>query len=106
VPVPYPNIAQCAQANDASNKVKICGSPTLTMKSKIPMSSGDEPGTIGGVVSNRFKGEVQYKKGSGKVKAEGEKVVYVGSMTGQNGNNANTVGAQVAPSQTKVLVAP
>jgi hypothetical protein len=100
-------MAQCAQANDASSKVKICGSQTLTTKSKIPMSSGDEPGTVGGVVSNRFKGEVQYKKGSGKVKVEGESVVYVGSLTGHNGNNANMpAGVQVAPSQTKVLVAP
>jgi hypothetical protein len=107
VPMPYPNIAQCAQANDASSKVKICGSQTLTMKSKIPMSSGDEPGTIGGVVSNCFKGEVQYKKGSSKVKAEGESVVHLTSMTGHNGSNANMpAGVQVAPSQTKVLLAP
>lgn len=108
VPIPYPNFAQCAQANDASSKVKICGSKTLTTKSEIPMSTGDEGGVAGGgIVSNKFKGEVKYKKGSGKVKAEGESIVYLGSMTGHNGSNANMpAGVQVAPSQTKVLVAP
>ncbi len=106
VPIPYPNIGMCGQATGGSTKVKICGSQTLTVKSEIPMSTGDEPGVAGGLVSNQFKGKISYKKGSSKVKAEGSAVVHVTSMTGQNGNNANTVGLQTVPSQVKVLVAP
>ena len=104
-PMPYPNIAMCGQATGTSSKVKICGSPTCTTSSEIPMSTGDEPGVAGGLVSAQFKGKVAWKKGSSKVKAEGNPVVYVSGMTAHNGNNSNTVGVQVAPSQVKVLVA-
>ena len=105
VPMPYPNIAMCGQATGQSTKVKISGSWGLTVNSKIPMSSGDEPGTVGGVVSNRFKGEVQYKKGSSKVQLQGKAAVHVGSMTAHNGSSANMpAGAQVDPSQTKVIL--
>ena len=71
------------------------------------MSSGDEPGTAGGgVVSSKFKGEVIYKKGSSKVKAQGKPLCYIGSMTGHNGSSANMpAGAQIAPSQVDVLTA-
>jgi hypothetical protein len=106
-PIPYPNFGQCAQASGTSSKVKICGSQTITTSSEIPMSTGDEGGTAGGgMVSNQFKGKIAFKKGSGKVQAEGKPVVYVTAMTAHNGNNANMpAGLQVAPSQTKVLVA-
>jgi hypothetical protein len=50
--------------------------------------------------------KVIYKKCSSKVEAEGNQVAYLTSMTGQNGTNANMpVGAQIAPSQVKVIVA-
>jgi hypothetical protein len=109
VPMPYPNFAMPMQASGGtcSSKVKICGKKTLVKGSEIPMSTGDEGGVAGGVVSNMFKGSVTYKKGSGKVKAEGKEVCFHGSLTGQNGNNANVpAGAQVAPSQAKVTVMP
>ena len=105
VPIPYPNIGMCGQASGCADKVKICGSSAITVKSEIPMSTGDEPGVAGGMISNQFKGKIAWKKGSSKVKAEGSAVAHVTSMTGQNGNNANTPGLQVAPSQVKVLVA-
>ena len=51
--------------------------------------------------------KVTYKKASSKVKAQGQPVCHLTSTTGHNGSNANMpAGAQVAPSQTKVLVAP
>jgi hypothetical protein len=106
VPMPYPNIAMCVQANGESSKVKISGAWALTVNSKIPMSSGDEPGTVGGVISNLFKGEVHYKKGSSKVKIQGKAAVHVTSLTGHNGSNANMpAGLQAVPSQATVLVA-
>src|SRR4051812_40270835 len=110
VPIPYPNIAMLAQGSGGtfSSKVLILGKKTGTTKSEISMSSGDEPGTAGGVVSSKFKGPAKFKKGSSKVKAEGSPVVHLTSTIGQNGvSNANhPAGVQVAPSQTKVLVAP
>jgi hypothetical protein len=106
VPLPYPNIAMCMQANGESSKVKISGAWALTVSSKIPMSTGDEPGVAGGVISSRFKGEVQYKKGSSKVKIQGKAGVHVTALTGHNGSNANMpAGVQAVPSQVAVLYA-
>lgn len=110
VPLPYPNLAQLAQASGGtcSSKVKFCNKNAATTDTEISMSSGDEPGTAGGgVVSSKFKGSCKYKKGSGKVKAQGKPVVHLTSMIGHNGSNANMpAGVQVAPSQQKVKVGP
>jgi hypothetical protein len=105
IPIPYPNNGMCNQATNFSMKVKICMKESLTTKSKIPQSMGDEAGAAGGIVSGMIKGPVKYTKGSSKVKFEGQPVVHLTSMTAHNGSNANApAGTQVAPSQTKVLV--
>lgn len=109
IPLPYPNIVMVMQATTStcSSKVKIGNKETVTQDSEVPMSSGDEPGVVGGIVSSRFKGPAKFKKGSSKVKAEGKPVCSLLSITAQNGSNANfPPGMQVAPSQTKVLVMP
>lgn len=106
-PIPYPNIALPAQAkaDTCSQKVKIMNKPALTLKSEIPMSSGDEAGSAGGLVSGKNKGPAKYLKGSAKVMIEGAPAVFLTCMVGQNGTNANVPnGVQVAPSQPKVLV--
>ena len=108
IPTPFPNIAQMQQANvgKCTKKVKINNKAVLTMKSEIPMSSGDEAGSAGGLVSSKIKGEATPKKGSAKVKFEGSPVIYQTCMFGQNGKNANVpAGVHSAPSQVKVKVA-
>ena len=107
VPMPYPNMAQLMQASQGtcSQKVKVMNKPVATLKTEIPMSSGDEAGTAGGVVSGRNKGPVKFLKGSMKVSVEGSPPVYHTCMAGQNGSNANAPsGTQISPSQVKVLV--
>jgi len=111
VPIPYPNMAMLTQAkgSSCSSRVKIINKKTATTKTEISMSSGDEPGNAGGgVISSKFKGPAKFKKGSSKVKVEGSPICHLTSMVGLNGgSNANCpAGVQVAPSQTKVLVAP
>jgi len=107
VPIPYPNIGMVNQVTGESTKVKLAGAGAVTKKSKMNRSQGDEAGTAGGVVSSMNMGPVQYKKGSAKVKVEGQPVQHLTAMTGHNGSNANMpAGMQVAPSQTKVLVMP
>ncbi|MCA9622314.1 MAG: DUF4150 domain-containing protein [Myxococcales bacterium] len=107
IPTPFPNTAMCNQVDPstASMKVKVDNMNVLHIQSKIPMSTGDEAGSAGGVVSGTIKGEVKYTSSSMKVKVEGKAVVYVGCMTAHNGSSANCPGgAQIAPSQTKVIV--
>ena len=107
VPVPYPNMGQLMQANDTSTKVKFVNKEVVTVKSKIPMSQGDEAGVAGGLVSGKNMDEVAFKKGSSKVKIEGQDCVHFTSVTSHNGSNANApAGPQLVPSQAKVLVAP
>jgi hypothetical protein len=110
-PIPYPNFAMGSQADggSCSSKVKINGQPTIVKGTEITLSSGDEGGTAGGgMVSSKIKGPGKYKKGSSKVKCEGKELCHLTSMISHNGSgNANIPpGTQVAPSQTKVLIAP
>lgn len=107
IPVPYPNIGMVNQAKKTSRKVKFCGKEAVTKKSEMSRSSGDEAGVNKGVVSGMNMGKVSYKKCSSKVKIEGQDCAHLTSMTGHNGSNANMpAGAQIAPSQTKVIISP
>ena len=106
VPIPYPNMGNLAQAIKTSTKVLFVGKEAITLKSEVPMSMGDEAGVAGGVVSGRNMDKILFKKGSSKVKVEGQDCVHLTSVTSHNGANANVPGVVAAPSQSKVLVAP
>jgi len=107
VPVPYPNTGMVNQAKKTSTKVKFAGKEVVTKKSEMSRSMGDEAGLNKGVMSGMNMGKVGYKKGSSKVKIQGQDCIHLTSMTGHNGSNANMpAGAQVAPSQTKVIISP
>lgn len=106
IPVPYANVAVLPQANPASCslKFKILNQPVLTKASVIMMTSGDEPGAAGGVMSSMIKGPGKAKKFSMKVKAEGKNVIYHTCVIGHNGNSPNAIGIHSVPSQMKVTV--
>lgn len=107
IPIPYPNIGMVNQAKKTATKVKFAGKEVVTKKSEISRSSGDEAGVNKGVVSGVNMDKVAFKKGSSKVKIQGQPCVHLTIMTGHNGSNANMpAGAQIAPSQTKVIIAP
>lgn len=107
VPIPYPNTGMVNQAKKTSTKVKFAGKEVVTKKSEISRSMGDEAGINKGVMSGMNMSKVTFKKGSSKVKIQGDQCIHLTSMTGQNGMNANVpAGAQVAPSQTKVIISP
>ena len=81
--------------------------PVLVLMSVTPVSSGDEPGVAGGVISGVFIGPMMCKVGSGKVKAQGKGVMVMTGMTSHNGKNPNVpVGMIVQAANTKVLVSP
>ena len=104
VPVPYCNTFQCAMVtpNTASSKVFIDGAPALTVKSQTSISNGDEPGTVGGVVSGKFIGKGEFISGAQKVKIENTPGVAQGAPTKHN--DGNTTGMSSTPSQTKVSI--
>lgn len=106
VPIPYPNTGQCAQGSGAS-KVTIRNKAPMRKGDQIRMTSGDEPGVAGGVMSGQIKGPAEIKLGCPKVKIEGKEAGRHTSMVGHNGMSANMpAGLNVAPSQTKVRVMP
>ena len=96
VPIPYPNIGTTSDGS-GSSKVKIQGKQTLRKGDKLSKSNGDNAGTVGGVKSNRFMGNVVLKMGNSKVKIEGKAAAHHLSPTEQN--NGNTVGVQVITCQ-------
>ncbi len=106
VPMPYPNMAQLQQAVPASCalKVTVRNKPIFHKGSKIPMSSGDEPGSVGGVVSGVIKGPAKPMKASAKVKVEGQAAVFLTCQFQLNGSSSNLVGIHDQPSQDKVTV--
>jgi hypothetical protein len=102
-PTPFANLALCRDAESTSSRVLACNKEVVVESSVIPMSSGDEPGAGGGLLSGLCMGPARFTSYSGRVYAEGKKVVIHTSVTGQNGHSANAVGCQVSPSQTRVL---
>lgn len=105
LPVPYANTGMVMQSQKTASKVKICNKETVTKKSEMPRSQGDEPGTLGGIMSSVNMNKVTYKKCSSKVRAMGNQVAYLTSMTAQNGTNANMpTGNQIVRSQGKVII--
>lgn len=105
IPTPFTNMGMCAQATGAVDAIVVQGHSILVESSRIPMSTGDEPGVGGGVVSGMNIGEITFKSGSQKVRAKGKRVVMLTSRTAHNGANANApVGCVQSPSQSKVLL--
>jgi hypothetical protein len=108
IPIPYPNIAMCNMANPgtASTKVMIANMPALMLNSMIMLSSGDEAGVAGGVVSGMNMGPAKFLRGSTKVLVQGKPGAFMTSNLGMNGASPNAMGTQLAPSQVKVIYGP
>jgi hypothetical protein len=73
-----------------SKSVTINGHPVALTDSELSTSSGDEPGTAGGLISSKFKGKMAWGSGSVDVKIEGKGVVRYLDVTLHNGNSFNT----------------
>lgn len=88
IPIPYPNIAQSTDTDAGSTKVKIDGCPIMLKDSNFKMSSGDEAGSSGGIMSSCTKGKAEFLNYSFDVKIEGKNVPRLGDM--MLGNKKNT----------------
>ncbi|KFA91008.1 DUF4150 domain-containing protein [Archangium violaceum] len=90
VPTPFVNSAQDSMLTKGSKSVTINGHPVALTDSELSTSSGDEPGTAGGLISSKFKGKMAWGSGSVDVKIEGKGVVRFLDVTLHNGNSFNT----------------
>lgn len=90
VPVPYVNSAQDAQLANGSKRTTIGGHPVALEDSYIALSTGDEPGTAGGIISSKVKGKLTWASSSPDVRIEGKGVVRFMDVTQHNGNSFNT----------------
>ncbi|RZO59302.1 MAG: DUF4150 domain-containing protein [Sandaracinaceae bacterium] len=107
VPTPFPNIAMLNQADGStcSSKVRIANRKVCTVQTEISRTSGDEAGTLKGLVSSTNMDKAVFRQGVSKVKVEGHDVAVHLRPTAHNGSNANMpAGSHVAPSQTTVIV--
>jgi hypothetical protein len=87
VPIPYPNIAMSSDTSQGTSTVKCDGNPTCVKDSNFMISTGDEPGSALGVVSNKVKGKAEFVNFSFDVKFEGKNVARAMDLMLHNDKN-------------------
>jgi len=87
IPIPYPNIGKSSDTSKGAKKVKTDGQMPMVKGAKYTMSAGDEPGSVGGVLSSKIKGECEFMMYSFDVKLEGKNVCRMGDPLFHNKKN-------------------
>jgi hypothetical protein len=87
VPIPYPNVGQASQTSAGPTSVKVDGAMPMTKGAKYATTSGDEAGSLGGVVSGKVKGAAEYMLYSFDVKIEGKNACRLGDALFHNDKN-------------------
>ena len=87
VPIPYPNIGQASDTTGGPTKVTTDGQMPMVKGAKYMKSSGDEAGTLGGVMSSVNMGECEFMMYSFDVKFEGNNVCRMGDPLFHNKKN-------------------
>ena len=107
VPLPYPNVAMSADTAQGSQDVKMDGNPIMLQGSSFKMSTGDEAGSAGGVVSGQIKAKAEFINFSFDVMVEGKSVPRLGDMMVQNkGGAPNTAPMPEVQPPAVVVVLP
>ena len=87
IPIPYPNIGRASDTSDGPSKVTTDGKMPMVKGAKYSKSSGDEAGTIGGILSNVNRSECEFMMYSFDVKFEGKNVCRLGDPLFHNKKN-------------------
>ena len=87
VPIPYPNIGQSANTTSGPTTVTTDGQMPMTKGAKYMLSSGDEAGSAGGVMSGKVAGACEFMMYSFDVKFEGKNVCRLADPLFQNDKN-------------------
>lgn len=91
VPIPYVNIAKSQDTANGSGSVACDGNPVMVEGSCFSQSTGDEPGSAGGVVSGVTRGKAEFINFSFDVMFDGKCVARQGdTMLGNKGGAFNT----------------
>ncbi|MEP7125771.1 MAG: DUF4150 domain-containing protein [Byssovorax sp.] len=107
IPIPYPNVALSADTAQGSSDVKCDGNPIMLQGSNFSKSTGDEAGSVGGVVSGQIKAKAEFINFSFDVMVEGKPVPRLGDMMVQNkGGAPNTPPMPEVQPPTVVVVLP
>lgn len=103
LPVPYLNTARNPAAVAGQSKVKwLAGDAHMAFSTQIMTSTGDEAGTLGGIISHTFAGPARALTGAFTVLVVGRPAWRMTSLTIQN--RFNMIGFAIVPSQWKVLL--
>jgi hypothetical protein len=87
IPIPYPNIAKSSDTAKETKKVKADGNGVCVKDSNFSMSTGDEAGSIGGLISGKIKGKAEFVNFSFDVKFEGKNVARAFDLMLHNDKN-------------------
>jgi hypothetical protein len=87
LPIPYPNIGQTSDTSQGPTTVKTDGEMPMVKGAQYSRSSGDEAGTLGGVISSVNMSVCEYLLYSFDVKFEGNNVCRLGDQLWQNKKN-------------------
>ena len=104
VPIPYVNISKSSDLAKGSKNVSINGAPVCLKDSEFSTSTGDEPGTLKGLISSTTKGKSFPIMQSFDVKFEGQGVVR--NVDPYLANNKNTPPTPLMQAQTTPAVIP
>ena len=87
VPIPYPNVGKASDTTGGPSTVTTDGKMPMTKGAKYMMSSGDEAGSLLGVISNKVKGACEFMMYSFDVKFDGKNVCRLGDPLFHNEKN-------------------
>jgi hypothetical protein len=91
VPIPYPNVAKSSDSDKCAKKVTADGNPVCVKDSNFSTSTGDEAGSIGGIISSKTKGKAEFVNFSFDVKVEGKNVPRAMDLMLHNDKNTAPV---------------
>lgn len=102
IPIPYPNIAMSSDLVSGTTSVTVNGSSAAIQGSKFVKSTGDEAGSVGGVVSGVFAMEATFISFSPTVTLDGKPACRLTDKMLMNKGNtvcmAGVINPMVAPS--------
>jgi hypothetical protein len=87
IPIPYPNIGQSSDTSKGPDTVKADGKMIMTKGAVYSRTSGDEAGTLKGVISSTNMDEAEFMIYSFDVKLEGKNVCRMGDPLYHNKKN-------------------